>query len=581
MWFSSSPLVKLADSALYEAFPVAATNSAGLTVAAWGRGVDHYSQSEGRMARMLPGSTVWTAPVAHGGGWRPVSLATSGDRFALLEMESGPYRGRVSTSTDGVTWSEPVSVTWAGGLWAFPCDLCWVDDGTPDGLLLATAYGGAGTTISASTDAGATWGPWAALPLHDFAGGGPGSGSWNEASLVQTVDDRLLMLIRHEPAPGPRIAQLVSDDQGLTWSLTPQQIPGALSQPNVTRLDDGTLILLYRDKTRNDAHSVAQSSDNGATWITTAMGDGWNMYGQFAPRPDGRAVVVAGTQERGNPRNADIEWGWFSHETAVGVSGWAPSVEPAIDLTFAEIPAGTATLRLERVVDGVVTPVRGASGLLVAGTTGTHLDTEPPCGRGVSYRVTAIGPAGETLGTGVSSPVMVPDPALSCVWLSDPLDDTSPMQVLVTSATPLDMVTDVTTAAPSGQPLARVYASTTRVLPEWQLVVKVTGPQVVRFREFLAGAAHVLVRPGSKTGYPGAVYGTIRSATPKTYWSADGTPVREYWTLAVTRGEGPGLDKIQPRWTWADLAQYCLDNDVPWSRLGEHFPTWADVKRGV
>ena len=288
-WFPVAEPITLYDSDAYEAFPACVTTPAGTTIATWATGTNHYTTSVGRMARLPSGSNQW-GPIAtvEAGA---VQFAVLGTRIAMLTMAANPYRGWVQISSDdGVTWGpkQPVGfqVIDAG---VFPSGLAWVDDGTPDGKMLAVGYRG-GVYISTSTDAGATWTVQPKLT---------NDGTYSEAAIVQAANSDLLFLVRHEPAGEvPRFVQWRSTDLGVTWVSEGIVVNGGKSTPLAALMPDGAILLPYRDATRNSSHSYAVTLDHGATWATTPLNTGLNMYAQFAPRSGGRAFLVASTQSR-------------------------------------------------------------------------------------------------------------------------------------------------------------------------------------------------------------------------------------------------------------------------------------------
>ncbi len=216
-WFPLGEAYTLHDTESYEAFPAAITTAAGTTIASWAYGETHYTTSEGRMARLPAGTTVWdpVQDVVKGA----VQFARLGSRLAMLTMhvEKYPtytnYLGWVQISTDdGVTWGTPQEIGWYNtGHGVFPSGLAWIDNSTADGLMFAVGYYG-GVRISTSTDAGATW------TVQSTAALGTNS-LWNESTITQAGNGDLLLLTRYEPSgQTARIVQWRSVDLGGTWT---------------------------------------------------------------------------------------------------------------------------------------------------------------------------------------------------------------------------------------------------------------------------------------------------------------------------------------------------------------------------
>lgn len=571
MWFPVADSQMLFDSESYEAFPAAFTTPAGTTIATWAHGTNHYTTGSGRMVRMPAGSTVWSEPADVEVG--AVQFASFGTRIAMLTMATKPYRGWVQISTDdGVTWGPKLPVGFSvtsGGV--FPSGLAWVDDGTPDGKMFAVGYWG-GVHISTSADAGVTWTVRPKLT---------NDGTYTEASVIQAADGRLVALARREPANQvARLEQWTSHDLGDTWTLDGSVIPGGMSTPLMTLMPDGAILVPFRDATRNQSHSYAMTVDHGATWLTYGLNDERNMYAQFATRGADRAVLVGSSMSRTSHTEAWIWSQTFGVKTAVLVSGYIPPDRPEIEVTLGAIPDGTATVRLERVVDGMVTVVRGAKAFSVAGSTAWHLDAEAPVGRDVTYRVTAYSSTGAVLGSGESSPVHTPDPGLDYAWLSDPLEEGSALLVPLVKGTSTEFayVTSVEARLPSGSKQQRLTIGSTVEIPTWVLHILADGQQAMDdLRRFFQSASSLLVRVPSRVPLPGLLYGAASSAVERPYVT-NGASV---WEVELVTSAGPGLDVIQPRWTWDDWNEWSIATDTTWDEQRLVFPTWDAAKRGL
>lgn len=303
------------DPATYEAWPTAATNAAGTTLAVWGSGANHYNVDRGRWARLY--TTVWQVYPFADDGWTPCAVAAQpgGDTFIIMQMARSPYRAQTRLSNNAATPTDARDVVWAdnGGSWTFPCGITWIDDGTPNGQVWALAYGDGGVLFSVSADLGVTWTPKPRIQ-HTFTGAPTypdTAAGYSEAGLVQAGDGRLVCLVRRDtPASQgllPSIHQWHSTDNGDTWVYKGVAVEGANSAPNPTRLADGTLIMIFRRWLAKEAWGVAQSWDNGETWHRAPWNDDWCMYGQVTQRLDGTVLAIGSTQERGSSTNA---WIW-------------------------------------------------------------------------------------------------------------------------------------------------------------------------------------------------------------------------------------------------------------------------------
>lgn len=186
----------------------------------------------------------------------------------------------------------------------------------PDGRWLAvtTRYPGGETTtlqLSVSSDNARTWKPLSrvAEPKRKLDNG----------ELFVLPDGRVLLAMRSLiDGVSYRLNVYASDDQGARWSflstITRNENPAGRKdrgvwEPVFTRLDDGTLSVVYADETRadetpsfNQVVSQQLSNDGGRTWspaVTIASQPGGGKLRPGMPvmtrRPDGGFLMVLET----------------------------------------------------------------------------------------------------------------------------------------------------------------------------------------------------------------------------------------------------------------------------------------------
>ncbi len=186
----------------------------------------------------------------------------------------------------------------------------------PDGRWLAvtTRYPGGETTtlqLSVSSDNARTWKPLSrvAEPKRKLDNG----------ELFVLPDGRVMLAMRSLiDGVSYRLNVYASDDQGASWSflstITRNENPAGRKdrgvwEPVFTRLDDGTLSVVYADETRadetpsfNQVVSQQLSKDGGRTWspaVTIASQTGGGKLRPGMPvmtrRPDGGFLMVLET----------------------------------------------------------------------------------------------------------------------------------------------------------------------------------------------------------------------------------------------------------------------------------------------
>ena len=264
------------------------------------------------------GSRTRLVPSSEAGIWAPVGLASRGSRYAVLLTATDPRRGFISVSTSLTSWTTRTEISWGhSGTWIMPCHLAWIEDGSSNGLLLATAYTGTsaatanGVLIAASHDNGATWERWARA--------GAGNAGWTESTICQLPSGTLLMLQRKDTGVNAAtIHARWSSDYGKTWTAAIPVMPRASGMPTPTVLTSGAVVATVRDLAgpAHESWSLIVSHDGGQIWSKWPVSADWMMYGEIVQRNDGTLVLVGAHQHRDSTVRADT---WARPLTAVTI----------------------------------------------------------------------------------------------------------------------------------------------------------------------------------------------------------------------------------------------------------------------
>lgn len=122
--------------------------------------------------------------------------------------------------------------------------------------------------------------------------------AFNEPALTRTRTGRLIGMLRNDTEP--MFYQVVSDDEGRTWSPPlPSGIPGLANPASLLPLPDGTVLCLYGSRRGTKGLYVVASYDDGATWdlprrrVIRDDFPNWDIgYPSSVLLPDGRVLAV-------------------------------------------------------------------------------------------------------------------------------------------------------------------------------------------------------------------------------------------------------------------------------------------------
>ena len=219
------------------------------------------------MARCSKGK--WSEPrvVARDAGvaaWNPVLFRGRDNRiwlFYKLGFSPKSWAGAYETSDDnGRTWTKATRL---------PAGLLGPIKNKP--IRLANGAIVAGTSVERfldwtswverSTDEGKTWTRYGPITIPEEAFG------LIQPTLVELTPDHLRAFLRSRQG---FIYRADSENGGRTWGpARPTSLPNPNSGIDCVRLDDGRILLVYNDSTRERSPlSVVLSSDGGETWKT-------------------------------------------------------------------------------------------------------------------------------------------------------------------------------------------------------------------------------------------------------------------------------------------------------------------------
>lgn len=272
------------------------------------------------LARLPKGARQWTAPERM--LWNPeqppgnaVIFRTPDDKVGVVwgRMEqSRPMRRGTGwsqcrlfyrTSDDnGHTWSKDTELPDSFGTLPRNVPLT-LQDGRLALPISGETNEGRGSFLMYLGEDGSSW------TRGGFADGG------SQPTVIQRDNGDLLALMRNHP----RITQVVSTDNGTTWSApetTDLKNPG--SGIAMTRLASGRVVLVFNDTDESDRYplSITQSFDGGKTWEeqrTLEADWGEFSYPSVIQASDGM-IHVTYTYRRYTMKHVAFDEGWLTHE---------------------------------------------------------------------------------------------------------------------------------------------------------------------------------------------------------------------------------------------------------------------------
>lgn len=244
-----------------------------------------------------------------------------------------------------------------------------------------------------------------------------------------------------------------------------------------------------------------------------------------------------------------------------------------VQITADSLAAGTVYVTLYRYADGLTSQVRSVVKLYAAGGF-TAIDNEAPVGIPVRYRAMQYTATGGTIGYTQTTTVTVPAPAPWIGLISDPLDQSSTIQVVMTSTAG---------TAPQRPIDGTVYqiGATAVVLAGPQSLI--TGldmgfytqsddddQNMIALLQQTHGVILIRTPPGFGGQIPRALYCFAGGAYP-TYLDGDGS----LWTNVVSQVTSSTLPVSAPAATWADYIDAYGDS---WVEFDQTYSSWLDAE---
>lgn len=194
----------------------------------------------------------------------------------------------------------------------------WSKPKTSGSSLYRTGYNSdRQTALLESFDDGATW------AVKSIIAPKTSGKRFSEADIVNTYSDNWVAYIREDKSKDNNLYRSTSTNNGNTWStptaVNPRLINGR--QPNLTKLDDGSIILVTGDRTGNSGYASGSGNivyGNDTTGITifrsTNNGKTWSLRKRVSP--------IYST-DGGQPSVVDLSNGkifivWYARKTTKG-----------------------------------------------------------------------------------------------------------------------------------------------------------------------------------------------------------------------------------------------------------------------
>ncbi|MBT5102224.1 MAG: exo-alpha-sialidase [Planctomycetes bacterium] len=258
--------------------------------------------------RSLDGGLTWEAeqmidkgyPAANGANATYVArlMADGNDVYMYMLVDNGPEEVWLSASHDaGASWGPALQVTPVGGADVDKLAM------TANGMDVYCAYdddrnvsGDDELWFRMSHDGGATWmGPEVQLDAS-----GPGVGDVDGGNLWMGCDGSTVMVSWLEDevptaAADEEMHVIVSTDGGHNWGADTVLMTGSDADNQWLNVVAGRLSVAWEDNaTGADEMMVASSSDNGATWVTAQVSNGGAAYPRLVGSADTLAAAWGG-----------------------------------------------------------------------------------------------------------------------------------------------------------------------------------------------------------------------------------------------------------------------------------------------
>jgi hypothetical protein len=248
---------------------------------------------------------------------------------------------------------------------------------------------------------------------------------------------------------------------------------------------------------------------------------------------------------------------------------------PAFRITFTgtDLDENVATVTLYRTADGVILPVRTAVRLSAVGGF-TAFDAEAPQGIPVTYQAMQYDASGNQLGYTGTINGLIPALEPSFAWLSDPLDETSAIQIVMTDtagAQPKRTVPgSVYTIGSSAVALAGQQTPLTGTDMGFYTLSADDDVAVQALIKQTNGLVLIRTMPGFGVLIPRALYCFAGAANP-TYLDGQGS----VWDNSVSEVSPTSQPTTKSSASWTDIT----DTFATWDDVKTAFATWLDLEQ--
>lgn len=250
---------------------------------------------------------------------------------------------------------------------------------------------------------------------------------------------------------------------------------------------------------------------------------------------------------------------------------------PQIRVSFeaADLDPNVNTVTLYRYADGQVYPVRTATDIFAIGGFVAD-DTEVPLGVHVDYRALQFDVGGHQLGYSVTVGVDVPAPAPQVAWISDPLNASSAIQVVMTDTAGVTTPRSVSGTLYTSGPNTLVLSGDMSLVQGADMgFYTLSASDDERILELLRSTnGQILIRTGPAFGVltPRLFYCFAGKAAPL-FQGPNGSA----WANTVDEITVTTLAVQSAGATWTDLQNLF----TTWEQVESAYATWLDLEENA
>jgi hypothetical protein len=247
---------------------------------------------------------------------------------------------------------------------------------------------------------------------------------------------------------------------------------------------------------------------------------------------------------------------------------------PAYRVTFADtdLDAATVTVTLYATADGVTREVRTAIGIAASGGF-SAFDAEAPTGVPISYQAMQFDTNGNQIGYTAAIEGILPADHPHIAWISDPLDETSGVQVIMADSAGLSTTRPIPgtvyTIGATAAVLSGVQGPITGLDMSFYTQSADDDAAVLALLKQSNGSVLLRTNPGFGVLIPRALYCFAGAAAPG-YLNGDGA----LWSNTVSEETPTTLPVVQSKTSWQDV----IDGFADWTAVKTQFSSWLGVE---